>query len=196
MFSSINAIDMNYTFCCVMGYRTVVFFLFALGASCASVPKTHYQDNGLNFEITSDFRVGRANTWRKNQATYISIYSRDKDIYAKFSIVWLPCHADLDWEIQNYVDGLNSVYESDTQNKPVYSEVRSTTFGSRDAKQIDYIVPNDGPRLGSYTVFYCDNLTVIIGQHSTAEGQAIAERCRALIEATYVCATLQNEMTQ
>lgn len=174
-----------------MDYRKVIAVIFALGTSCASVPKTLYQDNGLNFEITPDFRIGRADTWKKNQATYIPIYSREKDIYAKFSIVWIPCHSDLDWEIQNYVDGLNSVYESDTQNKPVYSDVRSTKFGSRDARQIDYVVPNDGPRVGSYTVFYCDNLTVIIGQHSTAEGQAMAGRCRERIEATFVCAEPQ-----
>jgi hypothetical protein len=155
--------------------------------SCSSVPKTLYQDKGLNFRITQDFRIGRSDTFKKNQATYIPIQGRDKDVYAKFSVVWIPCRSDLDWEIQNYVDGLNSVYASDTQKKPVYSEVRTTKFGSNEARQIDYVVANDGPRVGSYTVFYCDNLTVIIGQHSTAEGQPMIERCRKMIESTYSC---------
>ena len=169
-----------------MGIRFVVFASppsYFLG----KLPKTSYQDKGLNFRITQDFRIGRANTHKKNQATYIPIFGRDKNIYSKFSVVWIPCRSDLDWEIQNYVDGLNSVYSSDTQNKPVYSEVRTTKFGANDARQIDYVVANDGPRIGSYTVFYCDNLTVIIGQHSTVEGKEMTERCREVIEATYSC---------
>jgi len=154
--------------------------------ACSSVPKTLYEDKGLNFKITPDFRIGKANTFKKNQATYIPIYTRDKDVYAKFSVVWLPCRSDLDWEIQNYVDGLNSVYESEAQ-MPIYSDVRSTKFGSNDARQIDYVVSDDGPRVGSYTVFYCDNLTVIIGQHSTAEGLPMSEKCRKIIEGSYSC---------
>src|SRR5688572_20521716 len=101
--------------------------------SCASVPKTLYQDKGLNFKITQDFRIGRSDTHKKNQATYIPIYGRDKNIYAKFSVVWIPCRSDLDWEIQNYVDGLNSIYKSDPENKPVYSEVKTIKFGANDA---------------------------------------------------------------
>ena len=154
--------------------------------ACSSVPKSLYQDKGLNFKITPEFRIGKINTFKKNQATYIPIYLKDKDVYAKFSVVWIPCRSDLDWEIQNYVDGLNSVYESELQ-RPVYSKVRSTKFGSNDARQIDYVVSDDGPRVGSYIVFYCDNYTVIIGQHSTAEGQPMAERCRKMIESTYSC---------
>ncbi|MBL0740656.1 hypothetical protein [Chryseolinea lacunae] len=165
----------------------ISFIFFILAVSCSSVPKTSYQDNGLNFKITPDFRLGRTDTYKKNQATYIPFYGRDKKVYAKFSVVWIPCRSDLDWEVQNYVDGLNSIYKSDAQNKPEYSEVRSTKFGSHDARQIDYVVANDGPRVGSYTVFYCDNLTVIIGQHSTVEGQAMAQNCRATIESTYSC---------
>jgi hypothetical protein len=64
-------------------------------------------------------------------------------------------------------------------------------FGSNDARQIDYVVPNDGPRVGSYTVFYCDNLTVIVGQHCTTKGKAMTQKCRELIEATYSC--VQNQ---
>lgn len=176
----------------MIGRLGISLIILTFSISCASVPKTLYQDKGLNFKITPDFRIGRTNTYRKNQATYIPIYSRDKNVYAKFSVVWIPCHSDLDWEIQNYVTGLNSVYESDTLNKPAYSEVRSTKFGQNAARQIDYVVANDGPRVGSYTVFYCDNLTVIIGQHSTVEGQAMTEKCRALIESTYSCVQKQE----
>lgn len=162
-----------------------------VGASCSSVPKEIYADKGLGFKITPNFRIGRASTYKKNQSTYIPIYIRDKDVYAKFSVVWVPCLSDLDWEIQNYVDGLNSIYESDTQNKPEYGEVRTVKFGSNTAKQIEYVVPNDGPRVGSYTVFHCDGLTVIIGQHSTVEGQAAIQKCREVIEATYFCKSNQ-----
>lgn len=167
---------------------TTIFLTVILITSCSSVPKTLYQDNGLNFNIPPDFRIGRADTYKKNQATYIPLYGRNKEVYAKFSVIWIPCHADLDWEIQNYVEGLNSVYASDPENKPQYSEVRRTKFGGNEARQIDYIVPNDGPKVGSYTVFFCGNLTVIIGQHSTIDGQPMAQRCREIIEATYVCA--------
>ncbi len=41
--------------------------------------------------------------------------------------------------------------------------------------------------MGSYTTFHCDSLTVIIGQHFTPESQAMAERCRKVIEETYTC---------
>jgi hypothetical protein len=166
----------------------VLIFVF----SCSSVPKALYQDKGLNFKITQAFRIGRSNTYKKNQVTYIPIYSRDKNIYAKFSVVWIPCRSDLDWEIQNYVDGLNSVYASDAQIKPVYSEIRTTKFGLNEAKQIDYVVVDEGPRVGSYTVFYCNNLTVIIGQHSTVDGQVMMQRCREMIEATLSCVQVQN----
>ena len=165
-------------------YLTIIAF-----TSCSSIPKTVYKDKGLNFKITEDFRIGKPDFFKKNQATYIPIYIRDKNVYAKFSIVWIPCRSDLDWEIQNYVDGLNSVYNSDSKNKPVYSEIRSTKFGSNDARQIDYVVKTDGPRVGSYTVFFCDNNTVIIGQHSTVDTQAITNKCRELIETTYNCTT-------
>lgn len=165
--------------------------LVILMFGCSSVPKTLYQDKGLNFKITPEFRIGKANTFKRNQATYIPIYLRDKNVYAKFSVVWIPCRSDLDWEIQNYVDGLNSVYKSESQ-KPVYSSVRSTKFGSNDARQIDYVVSDDRPRVGSYTVFYCNNFTVIIGQHSTAEGQPMAERCRKAMESSYSCGVGTN----
>jgi hypothetical protein len=108
----------------LMNRFVILFVLLIFSISCSSVSKTLYQDNGLNFKITQDFRIGRPDTYKKNQATYIPIYTRDKNVYAKFSVVWLPCRSDLDWEIQNYVDGLNSIYASDSQNKPVYSKVR------------------------------------------------------------------------
>lgn len=167
--------------------RPHFLYIFLIVTSCSSVKKTIYQDKGLQFKITEDFRIGRADTHKKNQATYIPIYCRSTDLYAKFSIVWIPCRSDLDWEIQNYVDGLNSVYKSDPENKPVYSEVRTTKFGANVARQIDYVVANDGPRVGSYTIFHCNNSTVIVGQHSTVESLAMTNRCRDLIEATYYC---------
>jgi hypothetical protein len=128
--------------------------LILIGAiSCSSVPRTLYRDKGLNFKVTQDFRIGKADIHKKNQATYIPIYGRDKNVYAKFSVVWILCRSDLDWEIQNYVDGLNSIYTSDTQNKPMYSAVKMTKFGSNDARQIDYIVANDGPRVAPILFF-------------------------------------------
>jgi len=171
----------------MVGRLGIPFTILILNMSCSSVPKTMYQDKGLTFKITKDFRIGKADTFKKNQATYIPILGRDKNVYTKFSVVWLPCRSDLDWEIENYVDGLNSVYKSDTQNKPVYSEVQTIKFGSNSARYIDYVVANDGPRVGSYTVFYCDNFTIIIGQHGIVAGQAMIQRCRELIEATYSC---------
>jgi hypothetical protein len=171
----------------------ILFIVVFFGVSCSSVQKTSYQDKGLTFKVTPDFRIGRTDRFKKNQATYIPIYGRDKSVYAKFSVVWIPYHSDLDWEIQNYIVGLNSVYESDTQNRPLYSEVRTTRFGSNDARQIDYTVPNDGPRIGSYTVFHCDSLTIIIGQHCTVEGRALTQRCRELIETTYVCSKVGDK---
>ena len=173
-----------------MGIRflSIIFVVFI---SCSSVPKTIYKDEGLYFKVTDGFRIGKADTWKKNQSTYIPLYCRDKNIYAKFSVIWVPGNSNLDKEIQIYVDGLNSVYESDADNKPVFSEVKSTKFGSNIARQIDYVVANDGPRIGSYTTFHCNNITVIIGQHYTVEGQSIINRCRELIEQTYSC--VQNE---
>ncbi len=170
---------------------TVSFIILMFIFSCSSVPKTLYQDKGLRFEITQDFRIGKADTHKKNQATYIPIYGRNKNVYAKFSVIWLPCLSDLDWEIQNYVDGLNSVYASDIQMKPEYSAVRTAKFGSNVARQIDYVVQNDGPRVGSYTILHCEGSTVIIGQHCTVDGQALIQRCRESIEASYSC--IQNQ---
>jgi hypothetical protein len=83
--------------------------------------------------------------------------------------------------------GLKEAYESDISNTPVFSEVKWAKFGANDSRQIDYVVANDGPRIGSYTTFHCDSLTVIIGQHFTPESQAMVERCRKVIEETYAC---------
>ncbi len=54
-----------------------------------------------DFEITEDFRLGRTDFTKKNQATYIPICSRNNDVYAKFSVVWLPGSSNLDWELRN-----------------------------------------------------------------------------------------------
>ncbi len=93
------------------------FAVFLIGVfllSCVSVPKTSYRDKGLSFVITPDFRFGKPSTFKENHATYIPIHLINKNVYAKFSVVWIPCRSDLEWEIRNYVDGLNSVYASDT----------------------------------------------------------------------------------
>jgi hypothetical protein len=162
--------------------------LFIILTSCSSVPKTIYKDAGIYFKVTEDFRIGRADTYKKNQSTYIPLYIRDNDLYAKFSIIWLPGNWNLDKEIRNFTNGLDSAYiKEDPINKPEYGEIKDAKFGANIARQIDYVVPNDGPRIGSYTTFHCKNLTVIIGQHSTIENKAIIDRCRKVIEESYYC---------
>lgn len=162
--------------------------IFLILTSCSSVPKTIYKDAGIYFKVTENFRIGRADTYKKNQSTYIPLYIRDNDLYAKFSIIWLPGNWNLDKEIRNYTNALDSAYiKEDPVNKPEYGEIRNTKFGDNIARQIDYVVPNDGPRVGSYTTFHCKNLTVIIGQHSTIESKAIIDQCRKVIEESYSC---------
>jgi hypothetical protein len=173
-----------------IGQRRVGLFgiILTILASCSSVRKTSYQDAGIYFKVTEDFRIGRADTYKKNQATSIPLYIRDSNQYGKFTIIWLPGNWNLDKEINNYVDGLTSVYKKeDPANKPEYGEIKNTKFGSNVARQIEYIVPNDGPRVGSYTTFHCKNLTIIIGQHCTIESKPIIDKCRKLIEETYYC---------
>jgi hypothetical protein len=161
--------------------------------SCAAVPKTIYRDAGLSFKIAEDFRIGKSDTYKKNQATYIPLYLRDKNLYAKFSIIWLPGTWNLDKEIWNYADALKEIYQKeDPVNKPEFGEVKDAMFGSNHARQVEYIVPNDGPRMGSYTTFHCDSITVIIGGHGTPETQALIQRCRKLIEESYSCSKGQK----
>lgn len=163
-------------------------FIFIILTSCSSVQKTIYKDAGIYFKITEDFRIGRSDTYKKNQSTSIPLYIRDNDLYGKFTIIWLPGHWNLDKEIRNFTNGLDSAYiKEDPTNKPEYGEIKDAKFGSNSARQIEYIVPNDGPRIGSYTAFHCSNLTVIIGQHSTVESKAIIDRCRKMIEESYYC---------
>jgi hypothetical protein len=156
-------------------------------SSCRTIPKTTYQDKGLNFKVTEDFKIVETRTWKHNHATYIKIERRNKELYANFSVTWLPKKFDLDKEIQNFVDGLREAYKDDAQSKPTFSEFKSTKFGANDARQVNYVVTNDGPRIGSYTAFHCDDLTIIIGQHQTAESEAMTNSCRQLIEQTYKC---------
>jgi hypothetical protein len=161
--------------------------------SCASIPRTTYQDRGFHFEITNDFKVGRSKFHKKNQSTYIPIYFRSDDLYAKISVVWLPGACNLDWELGNYTEGLTSVYKgSDSASKPQYSEYKTVKFGENDARRVDYIVPNDGPRVGSYIAFRCDSISVIIGIHSVVESKAQVDRCVELIEKTYRCTYLPD----
>jgi len=108
-------------------------------------------------------------------------------------VTWLPKKFNLDKELQNFVEGLNESYESDVHNTPVFSEVKWTKFGSNDARHIDYVVADDGPRIGSYTTFHCDSLTVIIGQHYTPESQVMTNRCRQIIEETFNCVGQGNK---
>ena len=166
------------------GLHPAISLMFILSVACSSIHKTTYTGKGMIFQVTPAFRIGRSDTTRKNQATYVPIYCRE-DVYAKFSVIWVPCLSDLDHELQIYVDGMTSIYANDPVNKPVYSEVRTTKFGNNEARQIDYSVLNDGQRVGSYTVFHCDGFTVIVGQHNSLEGQALANKCRDVIEATY-----------
>ena len=170
-----------------MTTRLLLFGLIFTLSTCRTIPKTSYEDNGLNFKITKDFKVVEAKTWKHNNATYIKIDRRDNDLYANFSVTWLPKKCDLDDELQTFVESLKEVYADDIQNTPVFSEVKLTKFGNNEAKQVDYVVANDGPRIGSYTTFYCDSVTVIIGQHFTPESQAMTEQCRKAIEETYHC---------
>jgi len=165
-------------------------FLFGLIftlTTCRTIPKTTYQDKGLNFKITEDFKIVETKTWRHNGATYIKIERRNKDLYANFSVTWLPKRFNLDKELQNFVVGLKEVYEGDVSNVPIFGEVKWAKFGANDSRQVDYVVANDGPRIGSYSTFYCDSLTVIIGQHFTPGSQAIADRCRKVIQESYTC---------
>ena len=99
-----------------MIWKIGIFSIILINAiSCSSIPKTFYQDKGIKFKITEDFRIGKTDFYKKNQSTYIPIYTKDKNVYAKFSVIWIPCRSDLDWEIQNYVDGLNSIYAADAK---------------------------------------------------------------------------------
>jgi len=164
----------------------LIGLIFTL-ATCRTIPKTNYQDAALSFKITEDFRIVETKTWKHNQATYIKIDRRNKDLYANFSVTWLPKKCDLEDELRNFVETLKEAYADDNHSTPVFTEVRVTKFGESDAKQVDYVVANDGPRIGSYTTYYCDGLTIIIGQHFTPESQAMADRCRKTIEETSVC---------
>ena len=155
--------------------------------SCQTITKTIYEDKGLNFKVTEDFKIVESKTWRQTHATYIKVERRNKDLYANLSVTWVPGNSDLDKELQIFVKSLKRVYEPDIQMTPVFSEIKSTKFGSNSARRIDYIVANDGPRIGSYTTFHCDDITVIIGQHYTAESEAITNKCRQQIEDTYNC---------
>ena len=170
-----------------MTSRLLLIGLIFTVTTCRTIPKTNYQDKGLNFKITEEFKIVETKAWKHNHATYIKIDRRNKDLYANFSVTWLPNKCDLDDELKNFVESLKEAYADDKENTPVFSEIKLTKFGTNDAKRIDYVVANDGPRIGSYTTYYCDGLTVIIGQHFTPKGQAIADRCRKTIEETYVC---------
>lgn len=147
-----------------------------------------YQDKGLNFKITEDFKIVETKTWKHNNATYIKIERRNRNLYANFSVTWLPKKCELEDELKNFVDGLKDAYAGDSENTPVFSEVKQTNFGLNSAIQVDYVVANDGPRIGSYTTFYCDSLTVIIGQHHTPDSKIMTTKCRQLIEESFICA--------
>ncbi|MBS1507082.1 MAG: hypothetical protein JSS79_10590 [Bacteroidetes bacterium] len=170
-----------------MTNRFLLFGIISTLITCQTIPKTNYRDKGLNFKITEDFKIVETKTWKRNHATYIKIERRDKYLYANFSVTWLPKKFNLDKELQNFVVGLKEAYEGDVSNTPIFSEIKSAKFGTNDSRQIYYVVTNDGPRIGSYTTFHCDSLTVIIGQHFTPESQAMTERCRKVIEESYSC---------
>lgn len=171
-----------------MTYRVIFFgFILLIVVSCRTIPQVTYNDKGLNFKITEEFKIVETKTWKHNNATYIKIERRNKNLYANFSVTWLPTKCDLGDELENFVETLQAAYAGDGQNTPVFSEVKATTFGSNSAIQIDYVVANDGPRIGSYTALHCDSLTIIIGQHHTPDSEAMTTKCRQFIEETYSC---------
>lgn len=173
----------------------ILFFglIVLIVVSCRTIPQTTYNDKGLDFKITDDFKITETKTWKHNNATYIKIDRRDKNLYANLSVTWLPKKCDLDDELKNFVETLKEVYADDNQNTPTFSEVKSTKFGQSSAIQIDYVVANDGPRIGSYTAFYCDSLTVIVGQHQTPDSKTMTNKCRQFIEDTFICVGQVNK---
>ena len=172
----------------------IIGLLFISVTSCRTIPKTNYNDKGLSFKITEDFKIVETKTWKHNHATYIKIDCRNKDLYANISVSFLPGKHSQDKELQNFTESLTSVYKPDPTNTPEFSEVKLTKFGSNPAKQINYVVANDGPRIGSYTSFHCDNFTVMIGQHYTPESEMMINRCIQVIEETLVCIEKKDKM--
>ena len=167
--------------------RLLFFGLIFILTTCRTIPKSVYQDKGVNFKITEDFKIVETKTWKHNNATYIKIERRDKNLYANFSVTWLPKKCDLDDELKNFMTSLKEAYPGDSENTPVFSEVKPTKFGLNSAIQVDYLVANDGPRVGSYTAFYCDSLSVIIGQHHIPDSKTMTTKCRQLIEDSFTC---------
>lgn len=175
------------TYSQVINRRLLLGLIFTIITSCQTIPKTIYEGKGMSFKITEDFKIVETKTWKHNHATYIKIDCRNKDLYANISVSYLPGKHSQDKELQNFTESLKSVYKSDPKNTPEFSEVKFAKFGSNSAKRINYVVANDGPRIGSYTSFHCDNFTVMIGQHYTAESEAMINKCRQLIEETLNC---------
>jgi hypothetical protein len=64
-----------------MNSKTAILFsVIALSISCSSVSKILYQDKGLSFKVTSEFKIGRSDTYKKNQSTYVPIEIRDENL--------------------------------------------------------------------------------------------------------------------
>ena len=119
-----------------MTNRLLLFGLIFTLTTCRTIPKTNYQDKGLNFKITEDFKIVETKTWKHNHARYIKIERRNKDLYANFSVTWLPKKFNLDKELQNFVVGLKEVYAGDVSKTPVFGEVKSAKFGANDSRQM------------------------------------------------------------
>jgi len=167
--------------------RLLLFVLIFTVTTCRTIPKTSYQDKGLNFKITEDFKIVETKTWKHNHATYIKIDCRSNDLYANLSVSYLPGIHSQDKELENFTESLISVYKPDPTKTPQFDEPKPTKFGTYTAKQVNYVVANDGPRIGSYTSFHCGDFTLMIGQHYTPETEVMINKCRQVIEQTLTC---------
>lgn len=170
-----------------MTNRLLIIALAFTLLTCRTIPSTSYQGEGLNFKITEDFKIVETKTWKHNHATYIKIDCRSNDLYANLSVSYLPGIHSQDKELENFTESLTSVYKPDPTKTPQFDAPKRTKFGSYSAKQVNYVVANDGPRIGSYTSFHCGNFTVMIGQHYTPESEVMILKCRQVIEQTLTC---------
>ena len=167
--------------------RTIIIFItLCIAVSCKTVQKTSYEHEKLSFRITDNYKIVKANTLKRNKATYIRMNYQDTSWYEYISVTWLPKKYDLDKELQNFVDQRIKVYEDDKAGGAVFGEVSHVKFASNEAIRRNYFVDNQG-QSGSYIAFHCKELTVIIGRHFTRQSEDASTQCLKIIEETISC---------
>lgn len=168
-----------------MNFLRLFFVILLLASSCATVPQDYYEHERLSFKIGDGYFIRRPKTDKHTNATQIKVVNKDLKLYANITVTWMPGELDLDKALQSVIERLKEDY-TNPNYEAAFGLMMDGEFASHQTRCFNYFINNDG-RKGSYQAFYCNGITVVIGEHYFRESEESVKKCLKVIEESLVC---------